>query len=580
VSGRPPAAPGLVAGVTGRLPARIRRRLDERRDLAEEWVWRPEGDELVVSAPGATVRVRPAAGAVRDPDQVTCDCLLAPRCVHVAAVVLALPLAESGAGSESGSEVGAPDVEGVPLTDSARGAAEAAWRAGALLLEVGATSAGLVVQGELLRAAHACRLAGLHRTAAALTRTVGRLADLRGQRPEYRLDSLLADVADALTSALVVGRAGGTASRSAVGVARRTYTPAGSLRLSGVLTEAVMSAAGFAGVVTHLVDQEGRRWTLADVAPGEVDRVAAAYDAGVEMGDLSVSHRTLGRSTVFVQRAAGSPDGRLGAGRRVGAVRGGAAAWDFEPLDSLWARPVAEQLDAAYAALALDATLRRAGWDLLFVEAAVTGVRGAALVLETEAGEVSCYAPSDHEALPYRRNLRLLGSAPGLRLRAAGRVLTGRPRSLALLAVGPPRGEADGPTLTLPPEWAGRANLGVDALQSAHVAGAGPGPLELPDAGGAAPPDPLDPLARRLGQALTGGRVTQGETAWAGIDRDAALLRRRHLPGAAQRLEELRAASLRGVPDGRERFALAWTAAWTYQVAARNRLSRTSWSVG
>jgi hypothetical protein len=583
--GRPPATPGLVAGVMDRLPARIRRRLDERRHLAEEWGWAWHGEELVVSAPGATVRVRPAGGEVGALDQVACDCLLAPRCAHVAAVVLALPLSEAGAGADAGSIAagrgpgGEPDAGVVPMGAGARAAAEAAWQAGALLLEIGAASAGLVVQGELLRAAHACRLAGLHRAAAALTRTVGRLADLRAQRPEYRLDFLLADVSDALTSALALGRAGEAASRSAVGVARRTYAPAGSLRLSGVLTEAVMSAAGYAGVVTCLVDQEDRRWTFADVAPGEVDRVAAAYDAGVEMGDLSISHRTLGRSSVFVQRAAGSPDGRLGAGRRVGAVRGGPAGWDSEPLASLFRRPVAEQLDAAYAALPLDATLRRAGWDLLFVEAAVIGVRRAALVLETEAGEVSCSASSDHEALPYRRNLRLLGGAPGLRLRAAGRVLTDRPRSLALLAVGPAPGEADGPTLALPPEWTGRANLGVDALQSAHVAGAGPGPVELPDAGQAALPDPLDPLARRLGQALTGGRVTQGETAWAGIDRDAALLRRRHLPGAAQRLEELRAAALRGQPGGRERFALAWTAAWTYHVGARNRLSRTSWSL-
>jgi hypothetical protein len=91
-------------------------------------------------------------------------------------------------------------------------------------------------------------------------------------------------------------------------------------------------------------------------------------------------------------------------------------------------------------------------------------------------------------------------------------------------------------------------------------------------------PDPLDPLARRLGQSLTGGRVTQAESAWADIDRDAALLRRRQMAGAAERLEALRAASIRGVPDARDRFALAWTAARTYYVAARNRLSRTSWS--
>jgi hypothetical protein len=207
-------------------------------------------------------------------------------------------------------------------------------------------------------------------------------------------------------------------------------------------------------------------------------------------------------------------------------------------------------------------------------------VRQAALVLSSAAGELSCYAPSDHGDLPYRRNLRLLGSAPGLRLRAAGRVLMDRSRALALLAVGPVASAGDGRVrLALPPEWFGRANLGVDALQSAHVPGAERAPVELeplpPDP---AAPDPLAPLSRRLGQALTGGRVTQAEAAWSDIDRDVALLRRRQLPGAAARLEALRAASVRGLPDGRERFALAWMAARVYQVAARSRLARTGWN--
>jgi hypothetical protein len=278
---------------------------------------------------------------------------------------------------------------------------------------------------------------------------------------------------------------------------------------------------------------------------------------------------------VYLQRATGSLDGRLGTGRGVGAVRAGAATWSGGP----WERPPPAQLDAVFEALALDQTLRRAGWDLLFLDGVVAGVRQSALVLKTPVGEVSCYAPSDHEELPYRRNLRLLGAAPGLPLRVVGRALTQRARSLALLAVGPGASEAgEAPSLVLPAEWSGRANLGVDVLQSAHLAGAERGPVELPVQAVAAAPDPLDPLSRRLGQALTGGRVTQAESAWADIDRDAALLRRRQLPGAAARLEALRAASLRGVPDARRRFALAWTAARTYHVAARNRLSRTGWA--
>jgi hypothetical protein len=571
-AGRPTVAPLLVAEVLDRLPARLRRRLDERRDLAESWTWTGAAGAPVVATGAATVRVLPEAGGVRTLGEVACDCLLAPRCLHVAAVLLALPLAEDEPEPKAAPPPDAGE-DAVPVSAGARAAAQTAWHACALLLEIGATSAGLVVQGELLRAAHACRLAGLHRTAAALTRAVQRLADLHAGRPEYRLDFLLGDVADALASALAVAAALDAVPRSAVGVARRAYTSVGSLRLSGIFSEAVMSAAGYAGVVTYLADRDGRLWSVADVAPGGPERVAAAYVAAVDVGDLALSHRGLGRSGVYLQRATGSLDGRLGTGRGVGAVSAGATTWAGGP----WERPPAAQLDAVFAALALDQTLRRAGWDLLFLDGVVAGVRQAALVLKTPAGEVSCYAPSDHEQLPYRRNLRLLGAAPGLPLRVVGRALTQRSRSLALLAVGPGAADEEAPALVLPAEWLGRVNLGVDVLQSAHVTGAERAPVELPMLAVAAAPDPLDPLARRLGQALTGGRVTQAESAWADIDRDAALLRWRHLPGAAVRLEALRAASMRGVPDSRQRFALAWTAARTYHVAARNRLSRTGW---
>jgi hypothetical protein len=579
---RPEVAPLLVVETVSALPDRLRRRLEERRDLAEEWAWSaaPAGG-VVVAAPAATVRLEPGdTGIVSAAEQAGCDCLLAPRCLHLAAVLLALPVSASAAGATG--DAGDPALDHAAAGPGARAAADAAWQACALLLDIGAVSAGLVVQGELLRAAHACRLAALHRSAAALTRAAQRLAELHGGRPEYRLDFLVGDVTDALTSALVIARAAGAVPRSAIGVARRTYLPVGSLHVAGVFSEAVMSAAGYAGVVTHLVDGSGALWTVGDVTPGGPERVAASYAAPVEVGDLAVSHQGLGRSSAYLQRVTGSADGRLGTGGDVGAVRAGATTWDAGPVGDLWARPVPNQLDAVYAALGVDRTLRRAGWDLLFLDGVVLGVRQAALVLATPAGEVACYAPSDHEELPYRRNLRLLGSAPGLSLRVVGRVLTERPRALALLAAGPhlAAAEPDSPALTLPPELLGRANLGVDVLQSAHLSGAERAAVELPAASAAAPaPDPLDPLARRLGQALTGGRVTQAESAWADIDRDAALLRRRQLGGAAMRLEALRAASLRGVPDARHRFALAWTAARTYQMAARNRLSRTSWGL-
>jgi len=68
-----------------------------------------------------------------------------------------------------------------------------------------------------------------------------------------------------------------------------------------LFTERVASS-GYAGVVTHLVDADGRLWTVNAVTPGGPEQVTAALDGPVAIGEFGLSHRALGRSGAAVVR--------------------------------------------------------------------------------------------------------------------------------------------------------------------------------------------------------------------------------------------------------------------------------------
>ena len=327
---RPPVSPGVVARLAELVPARLRRRLDEDPMLAEAWTWSLSPDSVhVVASNDAHVTIRAAEHGVTSVDQVQCTCLLAPACLHVAAVLLRLPLAddELPAGGpapyshrEASQEV--PDI--VALSQPQRVAAAQAWSAAAALLDAGASGAGLLLTSELLRAVHSCREASLHRVAAAGLRVAQRLRDLHAERPEFRLGALAGDLANLLSTARELTQATEVQS-DWLGTARRTYAPVGSLRVSGLLSEAVVSAAGYAGVVTYVCDQSGRIWSLGDVAPGPPERCQLAYAAPIDLGDASLDHRALAREGLHLQGARASVEGRLGSGRGVSAVRASGA---------------------------------------------------------------------------------------------------------------------------------------------------------------------------------------------------------------------------------------------------------------
>ncbi|MFC9927453.1 hypothetical protein [Streptomyces sp. NPDC127190] len=576
-AGLPAVAPSVTAELVAALTPRLRKRLDAGiAKLAGRPVVR-DGDtvrlavdddtDLVLHAPGSTVT---RADAIR------CGCLLAPDCLHRAAVASAAPIADTDtvAVRQDSTTVAddAPEPPAAQETAAASktaatppqtAAARAVHDAAAAVLEAGTDGAGAVLQAALLRAAHTARLAGLHRAAATSVSVVTALRAGRSADPAFRLADLVAALRDVLSVAHRLRHATGAELDMLRGTARQPYRPDGALRLYGLFSEPVLTASGHAGAVTWTADAEGRLYQVSDVAPGGAGRATGAADRTVRIGDTALTHRELSRAGLAVTGATVSPTGRLGAGAGVRAVRASGADWRAEPLDRLWAVPVTEQVAGAQAG----------GPGLLFLEVTLVGTAaeaaGACLLAECGGVLVRLTAAHDDPALAYRDNLRLLTAARGSRLRIVAR-LAAAPHARALLLA------AEHPTVP-----GARVDLGLDRLQRVDLPATGatrqqtvPTPEEAP----------VHLLRRRVQQAVAGGRRVlsfPGDTA-----ADVRRLGRAGLATAGELLEELHAAAAersrdvfgRLLPADPDRFARAWLAAARYTEELDRALCVAAWS--
>lgn len=428
----PSVAPAVVAAAVEGLTSRLRKKLDaaveQYASLAVE-----VGEEVrVVCGADAVVTLSPGgSGVVVEEEQARCSCLLAPRCLHRAAVLSLCPVeaeadyaegtgggaaagggadhagragggAAAGGGADRAGRAGggavvsggadraggvggaaavsvdgggsAVSVDGGPQgvsagmggrvvdvagrvgaggTASADGAvgvrrpgqaqveaAEGLWGAGAAVLVAGVPAAGAVAQAELLRAAHTARLAGLPRAEAAALRVVQGLRSAREKRSGDRLADLVSALRELL---LVAGRlAVADPDPALVGSVRRTYEQGGSLRVHGVFREPVISATGYGGVVTHVITEDGRWFSVTDVRPGGSARARGAGTATVAIGSGTLNHAQLARAGLLITGATISPDGRLGAGRGVRATPTNGMPWTEGAMAALFARPLGE----------------------------------------------------------------------------------------------------------------------------------------------------------------------------------------------------------------------------------------------
>ncbi|MFH9348934.1 hypothetical protein [Kitasatospora sp. NPDC017646] len=635
----PGVRPEVVAEVVSGLSARLQKRLDgaaaklAQRPLRREGDdWRVQVDEealLVLHAPG---------GVIADPSDVRCGCLLAPACVHRAAAVTLCPLAEATdavAEPSEAPEAGAPEApaarEAAPAPEAAPGpetapvpeaaaltapelaAARHLHQAACALLAAGVSGAGAVSQAELLRAAHRARVAGLYRPAAVAVAVVTRVRAARSGAPDHRLADLVAVLREllGLTVALTAppGAPAPTPLAALRGTARQAYAEQGGLRLYGLFAEPVLTAA-HAGVVSWAVDAGGRLSTVAEVTPHGDAATAAPLAVGagnrtVRLGDAALSHREFSRAGLAVQGATRSATGRLGAGASVRAVRASGADWTAELVARLWSEPPAAQVARALAAQELPYESRPAGSDLLFLDvtllgAAATGSGGALQLLARASGRglvIALRPGHEHPDLAFRANLALLATVPGLRLRLIGRLERADRPELRLLAIGTPPDAPDHPApdqsspvrLALSADRAGRANLGLERLQTADLQTVdltsehptGPVPL-LPTAPPVGPP--VHVLGRRVEQTVTTGRSALGPSA-ATAAADRSLLRAAGLATAAQLLDGLRATAMnqrrdvfgRVAPDDHDAFATAWLAAADYTEALATALCSATW---
>ncbi|MGX1254392.1 hypothetical protein RKD48_006903 [Streptomyces ambofaciens] len=475
-----------------------------------------------------------------------------------------------------------------------------------------------MLQAELLRAAHTARLAGLPRAAGRAVSVVTAVRAARDHDPAHRLSDLTAALRDVLVLAHRLPAATGPELAGLRGRVRQPYTPDGSLRLYGLFAEPVLTATGYAGTVTWTADAAGRLHTVADVAPGGAERATGSADRAVRIGDTSLTPRELSRAGLAVSGATVSPAGRLGAGAGVRAVRAPGVSWHAEPLDRLWAVPVAEQISRALASdldvakaygtgatkdpdgrnggagrHSRDSGGDRDGRDLLFLDVTLIGtVREAAgecLLADCDGLTLRLAAAHDDPALPHRENLRLLAllaSERGARLRVVAR-LTPAPLPRALLLAA-----------SRPTDPAAHVDLGLDRLRRADLPAA-PTPDAPATAGttgrsrttptvrpaAVADEAPVHLLRRRVHQAASGGRRVLAFPGSRGSE--AARLRRYGLGTAGELLTALHATAAerardpfgRLLPADTGRFAAAWLGAAVYAEEVDRALCAAAWGV-
>lgn len=576
----PPVTAEVAAGALDLLPARLRKRVDGALAKVPGWPVEstPDGVRVRVDEDTA-VTLKITAGIVAHADDAVCGCLLAPACLHRAAVLSHAPLAEEPADTADATEEPSsppedtgPATPTTPTTSPLPHTGLSATQATALralrtaataVLVAGVTGAGAVHRAELLHAAHSARLAGLHWPSAAAVRIARRLGEARSEDPAFRLPELSAELAELLD---LVRRPA-----DAVTPARRAYQPAKPLRLYGLFTEPVVTASGYAGAITYAIAPDGTLRTVSDVAPGGPERAVQAAGSPVP-GGCALALREWGDGGgVVLTSPTVSPDGRIGGGTRLRSVRAAGAQWHEPPLDALWQRPPAAQLAAALDWLAQPAEARPAGGDLLFLTGTVSG--GGFRV--TDGPALRLLAPDERPELPYAENLRLLASRPGLALRLIARAVPDRPGGVHALAAA----------------WAGhdsetvRADLGLRRLNRTHIPTPPPtaSARQEPPRTGFALPVELDLLRRAVDRTVAGGRAVTAAAA------DGELPRRLRSVGlttganCARSLSEAAAdrrhdALGRLFPADPDAFASAWLAAAVYSSAAARSILLAAWS--
>lgn len=498
--------PALAAGRLAALPGRLRKR------AATLTVGEPVDGTVTVGSETVTLA------------DLTCTCLLSPRCAHVGAVCLTVPqdapvqVADAvPAGTVTRDAPGAPGAPGTPVLSTAGEDAPGAGRpvrvdttlvtgVRDLLGEVlrhGLTDLPLACAVSLEAALQQVRVARLHRLERALTGVVTAATALRDGHAVNR-----ADVTVSVTGALLTCHLLLRGDPAAVGTARRVYGDLGSAVLVPVGARPVLTASGFAGASVLLAGPEGI-YTLGRTPPGGRADVPRIWHGPAGIGDIRASLKELTRHKVLVSGATVSTDGRLGSGRSVRAVLGTTVALDD-----------------------VRAVLSGAS------EPAPTVLTGVVRSASRKGVDLDC--PSGIERAVFSRASRACG-VDGLVDRLRGLCGDGDAVATAVTVV-----VAEGEAVAV---WFGEEVVvpGLDRVTGPEIPDKGPDSDDTPVAPLAAPavPTPAGRLADRLELLVFGGaRVLDGPA----LSRDAAWCERNGAPLAGELLRGLTAEIDRVLP--------------------------------
>ncbi|WP_296148023.1 hypothetical protein [uncultured Corynebacterium sp.] len=318
--------PAFVAATIEALPGRLQKRLDK----ADPDSWTIAAD---AGADTTTVTVGTATVTLDPPQAAECDCLLSPRCLHLAQVLVSCPSAEAqpdsaddptddpAADSTDSADSSAPTNAPLALTREQLDTLELAESCLTGLLDRGLGGLTAGDRAKVLRVVAAARVQKLPLLAAHFARLHGYLGTGRLGYGESHVTqdaiSTLVEIALA-THQLRHGHDTGTLSIDAVGTVRRAYSPVGTLRLRGWACEPLLTASGYSGVITYLVDErDGRVWELSSVLPGDSAQIAQSYNGDTELGQLGLPHCDVARTGLLLTNATASADGRLGRGKKL-----------------------------------------------------------------------------------------------------------------------------------------------------------------------------------------------------------------------------------------------------------------------
>ncbi|MFF0444968.1 hypothetical protein ACFYT4_00855 [Streptomyces sp. NPDC004609] len=157
----PPVAAEVAAGALDLLPARLRKRVDGALAKVPGWPVEATPDGARIGVDGETaVTLKVTGGIVARADDAVCDCLLAPACLHRAAVLSSAPLAEEAPGTPDTESHGPPGAGGTgePAPESPAGPGPATGPAGTGAVTGAAAEAGASAGADITGAGEADRI--------------------------------------------------------------------------------------------------------------------------------------------------------------------------------------------------------------------------------------------------------------------------------------------------------------------------------------------------------------------------------------------------------------------------------------